>query len=265
MDHIDPKRELNNSVLCLDPRHIGGAMVIYRALIFNHHLRIVEPSSRPMTGLKSTETFDLVSMVPMQFNNLTEEEINRFKVILIGGAPMPIRKANFRSRVFSTFGMTETVSHFALRKLDDDIYHTIGDSEVEVDAESCLKIKGSITDNKWLYTNDIIELISPHSFKWNGRKDFVINTGGVKVSPEVVEEKLKNKINGDFIIGSLPDKTLGQKVILICENEPHKIDFAELDKYSQPKEVYFNQVLARTKSGKIDRPTSLKKLLENAR
>ena len=265
MRYIDPKQALRSSLLCLNPLHIGGAMVIYRALLFNHDLTIVEPSSSPMAELDPYTTFDLVSMVPMQFNRLTTDEVNRFGVILIGGAPMPIDKTHYGAHIFSTFGMTETVSHFALRKLDDDIYHTIGDAEVTTDASGCLKIKGAITDNQWLETNDLVTLISPNAFRWRGRRDFVINTGGIKVSPEVVENTLRSKISGDFMIGSLPDAALGQKVILICENGPHDIDLTDLDRYSQPREVYFNQPLIRTKNGKIDRISSMRKLLENTR
>lgn len=261
IDFIDPDRILKESLLCLDPKHIGGAMVIYRSLIFDQNLTMLEPSSNPLKELDFKADFDLVSVVPMQFDKFSAEEINRFKVILIGGAPMPVSKAYYGARVYSTFGMTETVSHFALRKLDEEEFLTIGDVEIASSEDQSLKLRGSVTNNKWLETNDIIEQTSNHSFKWIGRRDFIINSGGVKINPETVENQLRNKVQSDFMIGSLPDKILGQKVILISEGRSQEIDLSHLDKYSRPKEFYFGRKLERTSNGKINRVSTIEKLM----
>ncbi|WP_425391562.1 AMP-binding protein [Ekhidna sp.] len=247
-----------HSLLCLNSTFIGGAMVVYRALIFKHNLTIVSPSTNILTELDQNETFDLTSMAPLQFENLDEVVIPKFGTILIGGAPMPIIQKAFDSDIYSTFGMTETVSHIALRKINNTHFKTTGDTIVGLNTDDTLKIKGTITDHKWLNTNDLAEIIDSKTFKWIGRKDFVINSGGIKVNPETVEELISNQFAKDFMIGSLPDERLGQRVILLCEEDKKDIDFSTLPKYSVPKEVYFNRQIIKTPSNKIDRINTLK-------
>ncbi|WP_370087059.1 AMP-binding protein [Ekhidna sp.] len=253
MSFIGSKATINNSLLCINPEFIGGAMVIYRALIYDLDIHIVEPETDFMTHLDSESKFDLVSVVPMQFEKLTQDQISRFKVILIGGAPMPIKNESYRAQVFSTFGMTETVSHIALRPLSDEIFTATGDTEIAIEKDHSLKIKGTITDHKWLKTNDLIELISNKSFKWLGRKDFIINSGGIKLNPETIEQSLQDQIEGDFMVGSMADEKLGRKVILLLEQDHKLIDFSRLETYQKPKEVFFNQRIFKTASNKIDR------------
>ena len=261
MSFIDPNNEIRSALLCLDPKHIGGAMVVYRAMIFEQNIHIVEPSSDPMKAIDGAN-FDMVSMVPLQFENLSPQDIEHFKIILVGGAPLAPRSLNIRTRVYATFGMTETVSHFALRLLSEENFYTIGDNMVDADEDGSLKIKGSITDNEWVKTNDIIQLKSPISFCWIGRKDFIINTGGIKVNPEAIERNLADQFTNDFIISSLPDDRLGRKVILISSDDEVAIDISTLNKYEQPKEVFFNCKIIKTSSGKIDR-IKTQKHLEN--
>lgn len=253
MSFIDPEEKIKKSLLCLDPHHIGGAMVVYRSLICNHDLVIANPSSTPLTYVSSKDSYDFVSMVPLQFSNLTTDQINQFGVILIGGAPVKNQKIQFNAKVYSTFGMTETVSHIALRLIDEDIYCTTGDTTVATNDEQQLLIKGAITDDKWLLTNDIVDIESINSFKWIGRKDFVINSGGIKLNPETIENQVKHLIEGDFMIGSLPDKKLGRKIVLITDSDEQNIDFSLLDKYSRPKACYFGCTLFKTPGGKLDR------------
>ena len=249
---IDPDGKIKKVLLCLNPSNIGGAMVVYRALIYDHDITIVEPTS-DLKGVVNEEIFDLTSMVPMQFANLTKQETNRFRNILIGGAPMPLKNIKYESNVYSTFGMTETVSHIALRKLCDDFYTTTGDTIVDITEQNTLKIRGSITDNKWIVTNDVVEILSKTSFKWLGRADFVINSGGIKIHPEMIEAQLEKQITSEFIATSLPDEKLGRKLILLINSDPQKLDFSILEKYHQPKEVFFNQKIFKTSNNKIDR------------
>ncbi|SNS71314.1 O-succinylbenzoic acid--CoA ligase [Ekhidna lutea] len=251
MEYIDPNRQIRSSLLCLNPNFIGGAMVIYRGLIFDHDISIVPPSTAYNADLE--DNYDLVSIAPLQFEQMSSSQIDRFGTILIGGAPMPVSGKPYKSNVYSTFGMTETVSHFALRKLENDIFYTTGDTVVGISNDQSLKLKGTITGGNWLNTNDLIELIDDRSFKWIGRKDFIINTGGIKVNPEQVEQVLQDQFKADIMITSLPDAKLNQKIVLLSSGEHQEIDFSHLPKYHQPKEVYFNQAIYRTKTNKVDR------------
>ncbi|NQZ75678.1 MAG: AMP-binding protein [Ekhidna sp.] len=262
-DFIDPRRETKSSLLCLDPSFIGGAMVIYRAMHFDHDLYLMPPAELSFDKLPKG-TVDLASLAPIQYERLTIEEVDLFKIILIGGAPMPVYEKKSRAVVYSTFGMTETVSHIALRKLEESEFKTTGDTVISTQEDGSLSIKGSITDNNWLTTNDIIEEVSQNTFRWIGRKDFIINSGGIKINPEQVEDLLKTQIEDDFIISSLPDTRLGQKVILISSGGDKEISFSELPKYHQPKELFFNQTVYKTHSGKVDRVRTIENLDKKA-
>ncbi|MEP1032406.1 AMP-binding protein [Ekhidna sp.] len=252
LSFIDPENKIKTSLLCLSPLHIGGAMVIYRSLIFDHDLTIVDPTTESSEEF-ANESFDLVSLVPLQFKKLDESQMNRFKTILIGGAPIATQNVQSNARIYSTFGMTETISHIALRPLHEELFMTTGDNEVAADSKGLLKIRGAITDFKWLTTNDIVTVISNNTFQWIGRYDFVINSGGIKVNPEDIERQLKSIVTGEFMIGSLPDEILGRKIILITNGDEKRIDFSQLEKYHRPKASYFNRQIVRTSSGKLDR------------
>ncbi len=253
MSYIDPKNIVKTSFLCLNPTYIGGAMIVYRALLFKQNLFISQPNITSVSEKIKKQTFDLTSMVPLQFQSLTKKEINQFKVILIGGAPMPLKTDIFSSKIYETFGMTETVSHIALRKISDDFFTTIGDNKIAIDSDKTMKIKGEITNNEWIKTNDLIDLISSKSFKWIGRKDFIINSGGIKINPEKIEAILAKQLKEDFIIGSESDSSLGKKAILFFSGSARSIDFSTIDNYERPKKCYFNCTIFKTASGKIDR------------
>ncbi|WP_424960976.1 AMP-binding protein [Ekhidna sp.] len=250
---IDPNRKIKNALLCLNPLNIGGAMVVYRSLLYNLDLTIIEPSTTIMDAMDKDLIYDLTSMVPMQYRGLSKNDLTRFRNILIGGAPMAVEKRVLNSNIYSTYGMTETVSHIALRKLSEEAFTTIGDTVVDISEKKTLKIKGSITDNQWLETNDIVDIQSDRTFKWLGRVDFVINSGGIKINPEMIEAQLEDQIKQEFIATSLPDDTLGRRLVLLIEGDNQMLDFSTLEKYHQPKEVFFNQKIFKTANNKIDR------------
>jgi len=253
LEYIDADNEIKTSLLCLDPRHIGGAMVVYRALVYGHDLAIIEPTSSLKQALNDDQNYDLASMVPMQFKGLGMDELSKVKHILIGGAPIAVDKREYKPNVFATFGMTETVSHIALRRISEESFTTTGDTQVAVSTNGTLKIHGSITDNKWLETNDVVEVYSSTSFKWLGRADFMINSGGIKINPEYVEAQLMDQIAGEFMAGSIPDDKFGRKLILLIAGDRQSLDFSSLEKYHRPKEVFFNQKIIKTPGNKIDR------------
>ncbi|MFK7953684.1 MAG: hypothetical protein AB8B73_12625 [Ekhidna sp.] len=254
-DRIDPERKLNSSLLCLDPQFIGGAMVIFRALIMEHNITVIEPSKSPLEALETDSQFGLASMVPLQYLNSPADRINQIDTIIIGGSPIGIKSnSDIKSNVFSSYGMTETVSHIALRKIDETDFVTTGDTKVSLGKDSSLHISGTITNEEILETNDIVELKSDISFKWIGRKDFVINSGGIKINPETLEQKLSSQIQSEFIVSSQKDDFLGQKIILVVEGiEKESFDFSLLTKYEVPKNVLFVAEIPKTASGKIDR------------
>ena len=267
--------QLKTSLLCISLDYIGGKMMFVRSLLFNLELIVTDVNSNPIKNLN--EPIDFAAMVPLQVETILKEtphKLDLIKYLIIGGAPVSLAlEEQLQERkcdAYSTYGMTETVSHIALKKLNhnNSPFIAIGETSFkEVNGE--LIINSPQLDIKNLHTNDIVELIDDYHFHWLGRKDFVINSGGVKVHPEILEEKIKNKIHTEkFIISSLPDVTLGEKVIIVCE-ETVFATIKELVqnwcfmRYEKPKEIYVIDSLLETKSGKLDRLATRKKIMND--
>ncbi|XOV94754.1 MAG: AMP-binding protein [Bacteroidota bacterium] len=272
MAYLDPDKQVTHALLCISSSFIGGAMLIIRALLHEIDLIIQKPNASPTIPLN---TKCLVSMVPLQVMNSLNHDISSLDgihTLLIGGAPLSEKYLNIlRSRkinAFVTYGMTETASHIALRSVNetDSYYKVLGDTEISIDDRQCLKIRGSITNNVWIQTNDLVEIKDERSFIWIGRNDLIINSGGYKVNPETVEMILGEVIKNPLLIIPEEDELLGQKVILLIESEnPLKIDdsiFKRLHPYTKPKRIEFVKSFVYTPSGKIDRIKTAKKYLQ---
>lgn len=213
-------------------------------------------------------------MVPLQAEKIIADssiQLNLIDKLIIGGGPVSIqlienlKKINYTA--FQTFGMTETISHVALRKIgkETEEYFTALSTVYFEESNLQLKIHYPGILKEALLTNDQVELYSPTTFKWLGRTDFIINSGGVKINPEEVESKLTTVINVPFFIAGIPDDRLGSKVILVIESK-QKINLNKevlkqfLTPFSIPKLVFYCGSFERTKSGKINRITALNQL-----
>ncbi len=274
---IDPG---DSALLCLDARHIAGLMMIIRAMIGDLKLIAIPPEADPFQQLDSTTKIALVALVPYQAHFVFDrfEKYNRIingcKAILIGGGPADADLVDKTCRttapVYHTFGMTETASHFALRRLNGDGAHddfrTIPGTEIGVDHRGCLTVRGPMTGNKLLTTNELVEILAHDRFRWAGRIDHVINTGGIKVSPEIVEAHIaqwlqKRNIHNRLLIFGLPDRKLGERLCLAIEGTKLPMERIELEeglsrilqKYHVPKEIFLAQHFLYTENGKIRR------------
>lgn len=257
--------------LCLPIKYIAGKMMLVRALVSGARLIIEEPSSSPLKENQERITFS--AMTPMQISGLLDagpDRILNVAQLIIGGAQvLPVlqeRLQSINTACYGTFGMTETATHVALKRLNgelsDDIFQALGDVFFKVDDRNCLVIESEKRDIDDLITNDIVTLLDNRSFRWLGRFDNVINTGGVKVFPESVELKLSNQFTENYFIASLSDSQYGEIVILLVEGGQRKIDFDCLDKYEQPKRVFFVKEFSYTESGKIQRTKTLNKIID---
>lgn len=265
LDRLQIQRHAH-AFACLDPAYIGGAMVVIRSLVGDLDLTLSEPTSLP----NPQQTYALTSLVPLQVKNLldrTPEVLSRFGSLLIGGAALApatenalLQKAG-KSRIYATYGMTETASHIALRKVGERYYQPLGDIAIDTNSDECLRVRGTLTNNKWLQTTDLVQ-IENASFEWLGRADFVINTGGYKVSPERIERAISSQLDINYLIIGLPDSQLGERVVLLLENtELLPLDFAELHRYERPRELLTMDQFEYTGSGKINRRKTRQKLL----
>lgn len=269
-DFFNLNRE-SKLLLCLSPNYIAGKMMIVRALLAGASLIAQRPDNHPFRQLQTT--IDLAAVVPMQLEETLKSEtasLSLIKNLLIGGAPVSPSLEEKLQRLeticLATYGMTETVSHIALKELngagEKDVYFALGQVHFETDNRNCLIIQAPHLQQQQFITNDIVHLTDSRHFEWKGRYDNVINSGGVKISPEILEQQLSAFIPGRFFITSQPDERLSEKIILVIEGEPYSIKRLEilkgkmlqaLSRFEIPKDIRFVKKFGQTYSGKIIR------------
>jgi O-succinylbenzoic acid--CoA ligase len=263
-------------LLCLPAKYIAGKMMIARALVGGLDLWITQPKTNPWKDWNKPVKF--VPVVPLQLKSLLQypEKEAFFETILVGGATidhsLERKLQRFGPTVFQSFGMTETLTHIAVRRVNgdkpSDNYRVLEGFSLSADKENRLIVSG---DNlsKPFYTNDVVTLKDEKHFVWHGRYDDVINSGGVKVFPEDVEKQIAGMIYRRFFIAGLPDKEFGQRVVLIMEGKPMEESCTEallnrirmkVEKHHAPKDILFFEKFSETDSGKIKRKEILQEL-----
>lgn len=219
------------ALLPLSARYIAGKMMLVRAIYAGLHLEIV-PAHFQLPE-QADAVYDFAVMVPAQIVRVIEQkQLSRFKQILLGGADLPAellpKLKALTIPVFQGFGMTETVSHIALRQLNGDQfeyhYTALAGVELAVDDRSCLRIRAAATADEWVNSNDVVSLINEREFSWRGRYDNVVNSGGIKVVLEEVEATLAALIaddatldclqGRDFALSRMPDPRFGESIAL---------------------------------------------------
>lgn len=251
----------DKALLCLPVKFIAGKMMLVRSLILGLDLDITEPSTAPLTLNKTI--YDFVAMVPLQVQN-SVKALEKVKKLIVGGAKMDTELEDkllpLKTEVYETYGMTETITHIAARKIGKKVFTVIPNVKITKDNRGCLVITVPSISEEPIITNDLIELISENQFIFLGRIDNVVNSGGVKLIPEQIEAKLIGKINSRFFVTGIPDSLLGEKLILVIEGEKQDfpVDFFDvLDKYEKPKEIVFVPKFKENENGKLLRKPSL--------
>lgn len=276
---------LSDIFLCnLSTESIGGKMQIIRALELKSLLVFLSPSSDPISemlqfeNILNTELSSLIlAFVPMQVESILKSPIQlsflkKAKVILIGGAAIsPIQESKLlplELPIFATYGMTETITHVAIRKLGRAYFETLKGVEIEQSAKQTLRLKAPSTNNKWVVTNDIVTISEEgKSFKLLGRADNVINSGGVKLQIEEIEEKIKRISKVELFCFGLPDSKLGTKLCCAYLKSTNTILSKELlkgkmTKFEVPKVFFALENFKYTNSGKIDKLKTIDAYIE---
>nr|WP_299423651.1 AMP-binding protein [uncultured Emticicia sp.] len=292
-------KEGDTAFCCLNIDYIAGMMMLVRAFEIGMDLLIVEPKSNPFEEiekhlyiLKANRGQNFFAFVPLQIQTLLDNTpiysdiLNSAKAIIIGGAAVNeaiLEKIQKIYRpVYVTYGMSETLTHIAIKRINgsekEEFFNTLDGVDIKLTNESCLMIKSKTTDDQWITTNDVAEIINGSSFVLHGRIDNVINSGGVKIQLEKIEKvaelvlnKLKTdkkELKGRYFVFSLPDENLGERLIFVLEKETiailsgrediTKIDILKgfkeiLPKFEVPKEVFFVEKIVETPTGKIDK------------
>lgn len=275
----------DSALLCLDPEYIAGKMMMVRSFITGMKIIAVNPSLNPFRNVSSTISLDFAALVPSQLYELMQsvegDRLNTLKNIIVGGAELnkEVQKklSRYSCQIYASYGMTETISHIALQPVNgsmaSEYFTVLPGIKIASDERGCLEIEAQHLGKK-IKTNDLVEIRDTSHFKWVGRADNIINSGGVKIIPEKIEAEIQKiseslKINNRFLISSLPDSRLGNKIILLVEGlidhdliEKIKLRLKmSLPPYEVPKEFYTNVDFIFTQSGKINRLATIRKLL----
>lgn len=272
---------------CLNTAMIAGKMMLVRGMEWDSTLYLEEPSGAPLSKFSPDQLFDFVAMVPAQVENSLRNEADKKKLdkishLIIGGAPispdLQILIAESTGKAYQTYGMTETVSHVALANINAQvplIYQALPGVHFTETEDNRLIIHAPMAPAS-IVTNDIVILHSPEKFTWQGRADFTINSGGLKIQPEGVENQIAPLMAGHFpgsryFIAGSPSEKWGEEVVLVIESTlPSSISTEkilgeikrELDKYKSPKKIFYLENFLETPSGKIKRKENLKIALE---
>lgn len=262
----------DTALLCMSLDYIAGKMMVVRSLERGLKLTTVEPSGHPLsTSNLPHSTFHIphfTAMVPLQVYNTLQvpeerERLKKIKHLIIGGGAIDDSLAaelkDFPNNIWSTYGMTETLSHIALRRLNgpeaSEWYTPFPSVHLSISDEGCLIIDAPEVCPEPLITNDIAEL-STRQFRILGRKDNVICSGGLKIQAEELERQLRPHMSAPFVISKRADKKFGEVVVLITEGSPSDariICERILPKFHQPKAYLHLDHLPLTETGKISR------------
>ncbi|WET47358.1 AMP-binding protein [Chryseobacterium indologenes] len=270
-------KEGDSALLCLPVEYISGKMMIVRSMERKLRLIVNEPSLRPVENLD--QEVDFCAMTPLQVEN-SLDKLHLIKNLIIGGAAVSeslknkILQMNLDSsnRIFETYGMSETLSHIGLKKLmpePEDYFTVFENVSISLDERGCLAIFAPNVNAELLITNDLVEIKNDKQFKFLGRIDNVINSGGAKIFPEELEKLVKKEITNEAIFVGLPDERLGQKLILIIEGNQsdevvQKISIVPFEKnFHKPKEIIFVDKIPRTPNGKVNRMQLYKNITGN--
>lgn len=258
----------DSALLCLPLDYIAGKMMAVRAMVYNLSMQVVPPTGHPLREVETPPVF--AAMVPMQvFQTLQvpaeAEKLQRIRHLIIGGGAIDARLEaqlkQFPNAVWSTYGMTETLSHIALRRLNgpeaSSWYTPFDTVRISISPDGCLVIDAPEVCPDTLVTNDCVE-IAPDGrrFRILGRKDNVVCSGGIKIQIEALEEKLVPHFPAPFMLTSVPDERLGEALVLLttasCNEAAAHLArcTAWLPRYQTPRHCFSVEKLPYTETGK---------------
>ncbi|NND62297.1 MAG: AMP-binding protein [Flavobacteriaceae bacterium] len=252
------------ALLCLSSNYIAGKMMLVRAMVLGWDLHVVAPEKDAL--VEYDNPYDFVAMVPYQLKH-SLSALDKVKKVIVGGgaisSALEEKLQQKKTEIFATYGMTETITHVAVRRINGfaktDVFSALPGVKFDIDQRGCLVINAPKISEETIVTNDLVDLQSPVSFKWLGRFDNIINSGGIKINPTEIELKLSPFISIPFIIASEKDENLGEKVILILEKktEAETVELSDalsqLDSHERPKKIYTLSQFPYSETGKVKR------------
>ncbi len=262
------------ALLCLPLRYIAGRMMVVRALVGGLRLAVVEPCANPLAAPElEGVTPDFAPLVPMQAIRALATEagtacLARVRTLLLGGGFIePSLEEALQAlpgcRAFASYGMTETLSHIALRRLNgperSPFYAPLPGVEVSLTPAGTLALRAPQLSIEHLETNDLAAMQADGSFRILGRRDAVINSGGIKIQAEELERQLHAATGLTLVAVARAHAEFGECVALLWEGEPVAeaqllAACAALPRHHHPRLVQrVAEGLPRTSTGKIAR------------
>ena len=264
---------VDHLLLCLPAEFVAGRLMMARVLVSGASLTWLEPALNPLADIDSHD-ISFAAFTPAQVatilnNDDTREKFSKIRQVIIGGGEISTQLetelATFPHAIYATYGMTETLTHVAVRKIGESVYQGVYKDVIFSTNESdCLVIDLPFISNTPILTKDVVEIITPGSFRWKGRLDHVINTGGIKLYAEELEKKIVQAGILDvqrFYISSKADPVFGQSPVIVLLKGGHEKDTAALltringvlNKHESIKHVVFFDKFDFTETGKLKR------------
>lgn len=217
---------------CLDIKYIGSKMLLIRALIAKAKVKVFKPSL-DFFNFCDKGKIDFISLTPLHLHailNTKPDFFSQVKLCLIGASGVSkklenaVSKIKTKTKFYESFAMTETLSHFAIRNISarEKSFRLLNGFKLSVNSDQCLQLQHDLILPEGIESKDVVNIEQDGTFTFLGRADNVINTGGVKVNPEVIEYEWSSFLPFKFIIASEDDPVLGQKIIMIVENNPNQ-------------------------------------------
>ena len=278
----------DHALVCLPPRYIAGTMMLVRGLEIGMRMTVVEPEGNPLQSIyaeRGDTPFDFTALVPLQLQTILSQTpenlpvLHGMKAILVGGAVVSraLEEAiqSIKAPVYGTYGMTETVSHVALRRLNgparSEAYTVLPGVRIGLDERACLWIQAPATDGQTVQTNDRAELTGSGAFRWLGRADNVMNSGGIKIQPEQTEQYLEEaltelRLHPRCFAFGLPHPKWGEVLCVAVEAFPlsprqedqlKKHLIRRAGRYQTPKQFFYLPQFPETPTGKVDRKKAI--------
>lgn len=257
----------NSAALCLPVEYISGKMMVIRAIERQLILNILEAKSNALANLNVE--VDFCALTPLQVEH-SLDKLHLINKLIIGGAAVSesLKKKIYDSlkspkhEIFETYGMSETLSHIALRKIypiTEDYFTCFDGVNISISPNGCLVIDAPSISSDLIVTNDLVEITGENQFRFLGRIDNVINSGGAKIYPEEIEALIKKETPYEVVVSALFDDILGEKMIVVVEAAPSDdlkqrvLNIKYRRKLDRPKDVIFIKNIPRTPNGKVNR------------
>lgn len=264
--------EAHKVLLVLPPDKIGGKMLIIRSIVGGMDLHYIKPELNPLKD-KEINPFDFCSLTPAQLASIIQDDgaitqLRKINKILLGGSDIDAHLIKFIeaeiNSYFFSYGMTETISHVAVRRLNgsqsSQWFEALPGVSFSTKLDSNqLIIHAPMILEEDLICNDLVKLQGNKKLIWLGRKDNIVNSGGIKLIVEHIEQKLKNEIKEDFYFIGEKDPVLGERLVMVIQSTSNKEKMIQkllstkLSKFELPKKIYSVDKIQYTANGKIKR------------